>query len=442
MPDRSRHRPVGDARPACAPRLGWVAVGGVFLVLAVGTGVGFYSSSAYVAALTGERGFSLAIASSGPTVSFVFAGFGGILAARLLPRLGVRPLLLIGAAGTGVGLFMLGRAGSPLSLWLSFALTGGVGALMTVVPCTSLIARWFDPAPAKALTIATTGMSAGGAAVPPFVVLLIQRHGLQAAADWLAVLSVAVVVVVALLIREPRSTAAVVPPATTAPPAAATEIVAALELAATPPVAEPQRPAWTFPVLSLAFGLLMLSQVGVVTHLLTIARDRGIEGGGFALTALAISSVCARLLGIPLLAGLGLRRFTCAVAALQAAAMAITAFAANLPVLVLGTALLGTTVGNAVVLMPLHMLAAFGTRRFDRLFARLNLVSTVGTAGGPLTLGILHEQFDGYRLPLLLLAAGSGCAGALLFAVRIDTPVRRRGLRRRRRRSPHRTRVS
>jgi MFS family permease len=382
---------------------GWVAVGGVFAVLAVGTGVGFYATSAYVAALTHERGFGLALASSGPTLSFVCAGLGGMVAARLLPRVGVRPLLLIGAVGTAAGLVVLGRAGSAWALWLAFALSGGVGALMTVVPCTSLVTRWFPGNPAKALTIATTGMSAGGAVIPPFVVLLIDRYGFRTATVWLAVGAVVVVVVVVSLVREPA-----------APDTPAMVVVEPVDAAI-------DRPRWTFPVLGVAFGLLMLSQVGAVTHVLTIADDRGIGGGALALTALAAASVAARLLGIPLLSGVGLLRFSCTVALVQAVAMALLALAGDLTTLVVATALLGVTVGNAVVLMPLHMLHAYGMRRFDRVFARLNLVSTAGTAGGPLVLGLLHDLLGGYGPALALLSGGSGVAAVLLFVARVDT---------------------
>ena len=384
---------------------GWVAVGGVFTILAVGAGVGFYATSAYVAALTSERGFGLTMASSGPTLSFVCAGLGGVVAARLLPRVGVRPLLLVGALGTAAGLVVLGRTHSSWALWLSFALSGGVGALMAVVPCTSLVTRWFAPHPAKALTIATTGLSAGGAVVPPFVVLLIERYGLQAAVNWLAVATVAIVVAVVLVVRSPRGASVSV---------------------LTGPVdgGEATSPRWTFPLLSAAFGLLMLSQVGAVTHALTIAADRGIADGALALTALAAASVGARLLGIPLLGGLGLLRFSCAVALLQALSMAMLAVADNLTMLVLATSLLGATVGNAVVLMPLHMLTAFGLPRFDRVFARLNLVATAGTAGGPVLLGLLHDLFNGYGPALALLSAGSAVAAGLLFVARVDTAGR------------------
>ncbi|MEU4244527.1 MFS transporter [Actinoplanes sp. NPDC026619] len=392
----------------------WIAVAGVFLVLAAGTGVGFYATSAYVAALTGDRGFGLSLASSGPALSFVCAGLGGLLAARLLPRLGVRVLLPAGAAGTAAGLLLLGRTGSAWSLWLSFGLSGGVGALMAVVPCTSLITRWFAPDPAKALTIATTGMSAGGAVVPPFVVLLIERQGLATATVWLAVAVFGVVALVAAVIREP------------ARPAQAVARVAA------PVIPDPGR--FTFPLLGAGFGLLMLSQVGAVAHVLTIAADRNIHGGALALTALAAASVGARLLGIPMLAGLGLLRFSCVVAAVQAAAMALLAVADDLRTLIAATALLGVTVGNAVVLMPLHMLTAFGMARFDRSYARLNVVSTIGTAGGPVVLGLMHDAFGGYRPALGVLAAGSGTAVALLLIARIDTT--------RRWRRPQRTSVS
>jgi len=370
--------------------------------------VGFYATSAYVAALTAERGFGLTVASSGPTLSFVCAGVGGIVAARLLPRFGVRPLLLVGALGTAAGLFVLGRAWSPWALWLSFALSGGVGALMAVVPSTSLVTRWFAPHPAKALTIATTGMSAGGAMVPPFVVLLIDASGLEVTANWLAAAVVVVVVAVAAVIREPAAAAVATPDVTDQ-------------------VTVVDRPRWTFPVLSLAFGLLMLSQVGAVTHALTIAAGRGIENGAVALTALAAASVGARLLGIPVLSGVGLLRFSCAVAVLQAVAMALLATAGNLTVLVAAMSLLGATVGNAVVLMPLHMLTAFGMGRFDRVFARLNLVATAGTAGGPLVLGLLHDLLGGYGPALAILSAGSAAAAALLLVARVDTTARWQG---------------
>jgi MFS family permease len=379
------------------------------MVLAVSTGAGFYSSSVYITTLTTERGFGLATASFGPTISFLTGGLCGIPAAWLVPRLGVRPMLLIGAVGTAAGLLLLGRAESAAALWLSFAVTGAAGALMTVVPGTSLIARWFDPAPAKALAVATTGMSAGGAAVPPFTVLLIQRYGLQTGAALLAVLTVVVVTLVAVLIREPRTG---LPTASPEPRTGASWPTGAED--------GPARPAWIFPVVSLAFGLLMLSQVGTVTHLLSIANDREIANAEFALTALAVSSVCGRLLGIPVSARLGLLRFSLIIATLQAASMALIAGAGSLPVLVLGAALLGVTVGNAVVLMPLHVLAVYGLTRFDRMYARLNLVSTGGTAGGPLVLGLLHNAFTGYLTPLLLLAAGSAVACVLLFTCRID----------------------
>jgi multisubunit Na+/H+ antiporter MnhG subunit len=87
--------------------------------------------------------------------------------------------------------------------------------------------------------------------------------------------------------------------------------------------------------------------------------------------------------------------------------------------------------------MPLHMLTAFGIARFDRTYARLNVVSTIGTAGGPVVLGLMHDAFGGYRPALGVLAAGSGTAVVLLLIARIDTAHRWR-----RRSAPQQTSVS
>jgi Major Facilitator Superfamily len=385
---------------------GWVTVAGVFVVLTAGVGTTFYSASAFTAALVRERGFSLTVASSGPTAFFLASGLGGTVVARVLPRLGVRRSLLLGAAGSAAGLLLIGLSRTPWQLWGAEALMGAVGAFMGGVPCISLVARWHRPDPARALALATTGMSAGGALVPPLVVVLIDRYRLFGGAGLLAAGMLVVVTLVVLLVREPP---------------AGPVVTAVRGNGGGTRESEPTVRPLLFPVLALAFALLLLSQVSAVTHLLTLARERGIGDGGLALTVLAMASVAARLLGIPVMARIGLLRYAVGIAGLQAAGMMVLAGAGNGASLCLAAGMLGATIGNVGVLMPLHMLAGFGLARFERRFSQLNLVSMAGTAGGPLLLGLLHGLTGTYRIPVLGLGCGSAAAGLLLLVAGVDS---------------------
>ena len=77
-------------------------------------------------------------------------------------------------------------------------------------------------------------------------------------------------------------------------------------------------------------------------------------------------------------------------------------------------ALLGATVGNTVVLLPLSILDSFGLAEYPTLYARANLFTTFGVATGPLLLGAMHAALGGYRWPMVVLACGSAAAAVLL----------------------------
>ena len=78
--------------------------------------------------------------------------------------------------------------------------------------------------------------------------------------------------------------------------------------------------------------------------------------------------------------------------------------------------LLGITVGNILMLQPLLIAERFGVRDYPRLFSRSQFVSTIGVAGGPLLLGVLHDRAGGYATSYVVAAVCAG-AGALVMWV-------------------------
>jgi MFS family permease len=411
--------PGGGAPDAADPRAyGWVVVAASFVFLTLGGGFGFYSLSTYAEYLTSHNDISLTATSTGSTVFLLVSGAFGLVVARMVPR-SIRLPLYLGTIVCATGLPLLGHAHNAWELWLVYALYGVGSAGLGVITASTLVIRWFPAAPGRPLAIATTGMSVGGAVVAPLVATAVENVGLpRTGLVMAAVLLVVLLPLTTFVVRYPRAVRAGTPVL----PEAVEEFGDdhAVEQSVQPSPrgsAPPGRKTLVFAVTCLAFGLLMLSQVGAVTHMITLASDRDLTNGPLALSVLAFTSVAGRLLGIPVLPAIGLRTFTIVNALIQAVAMVTIASATTNPMLLVGAGLLGATVGNTVVLIPLSILDSFGLAEYPRLYARANLFTTFGVACGPLLLGALHGLMGGYTWPLVLLGAGSAVAALLLALI-------------------------
>ncbi len=98
---------------------GWYVVAGLFLVLAISSGFGFYNLSVYINVLAAEKGFSVSSLSVGVSIFFIVGGVSGMLVAALLDRFDVRLVMVCGALIAGIA---LGSSGWVNSLWQVYGL--------------------------------------------------------------------------------------------------------------------------------------------------------------------------------------------------------------------------------------------------------------------------------------------------------------------------------
>lgn len=75
------------------------------------------------------------------------------------------------------------------------------------------------------------------------------------------------------------------------------------------------------------------------------------------------------------------------------------------------------------MLQPLLLVQAFGPGRYPRLYSVANAAATVGVAGGPLAMGLVHDA-GGYAWAFGLAAAVSALALALFLAAGRLPPAR------------------
>jgi len=388
---------------------GWWVVAGVFVMLLVTAGLGFYGLPVYLRALTQEQGFSVGAVSGATAVFFLVSGLAGLPVAAWMSRHDPRPLVAAGAVACGLSLVLLGRVTAVWQVYVAYTLFGAGFAASSLVPGTTLVTRWFARRRSVALSVASTGLSAGGVLVTPVVAGVIDRSSLAEVAPLLGLaLVLGVVPVTALLLRPSPEALGLRPDGDPAPPPGAPAAFVG-EFAATA-----LRTRY-FATVTAAHLLAMLAQVGGIAHLYNlVAERRDADLATTALALLAVSSLVGRLLGGVVAARTSMRGLAVVLMVGQAVALALLAVLDAPGSLLVTTVVFGLTVGNLLMLHPLLLAERFGVRDYGRIYSRSQLVATVGVAAGPLFIGALHDAVDGYGVAFAVAGAASVVAAAVL----------------------------
>jgi MFS family permease len=389
---------------------GWRVVAGCFIVLTVSSGLGFYGLAVYLNAFSRERGWDVASVSLATTVFFLVGGASGVGAARLIARYDVRFVIVGGGVVAGVSLAVLGQVQEQWQLYLVYTVFAVGWAASGLVPVTTVVTRWFHSKRSVALSVASTGLSAGGIVITPAAKWLLDRQGLEAGTPWLGAVYVLGIVPFALVLVRPD------PGAVGWMPDGVRSVAG---VAAPPPRGIPYVDAVRtrfYLAVTVGYVLALGSQVGGIQQLVRLAEERTDRNtAALATLVLAATSVVARLIGGKLVTLVPMMGFTAALALLQTGAMVSLAFASSPLALFAAIVVFGATIGNILMLQPLLLAERFGVLDYPRIFSRSQFVGTLGVAGGPLLLGWLHDSAGGYRTSYLVAAACS-LAGAAVLA--------------------------
>ena len=306
-------------------------------------------------------------------------------------------------------------------VYVVYALFGAGFAASSLVPGTTLVTRWFSRRRSIALSVASTGLSAGGVLLTPLVATLIDDHELSTVAPYLGLaLVLGVVPVTAVLLRPSPQALGLQPDGDPAPPPGSpTASLGALS-------AEALRTRF-FAAVTLAHLLAMMAQVGGIAHLFNLVAERtdpDIAKG--ALSLLAISSLIGRLAGGWFVARTSMRGLAVVLMGVQAASLVALAVIDGRTGLLVLTVVFGLTVGNLLMLHPLLLAERFGVRDYGRIYSRSQLVATLGVAVGPAAIGVLYDLVDGYGVAFTLAGAASLVAAGVLAVsgpTRLPVPV-------------------
>lgn len=402
--------------PANAPRLprrpyyGWFVVAGLFLVLTVSSGFGFYNMSVYMNVLSARTGYSVSALSVAVSLFFVVGGVAGIWVAALLERFDVRLVMIAGAALAGLSLGGTAHAPELWQLYGLYVLFGIGNSAVSIVTSTALVTRWFPGRNRSvALSVASTGLSMGGVLLTPLTARLFHEHDVATVMPWLGFAFFALIapVVLGLLRRQPEGHRN------------AGQIVRI-------------EPGWSFRdavrsrffvLVTAAYVLCMGAQVGGIAHLYN--RTEGLFGFAVAASAvqvLTVMSIVCRLAGGVLVTRISIRAYTLGNLLGQATGLGVVAGADTAMGVLVGAGLFGATVGNLLMLHPLWLAEAFGVKAYARIFSLSNAITVLGVAGGPVAVGLIYDWED-YRLAYYAAMGLSLLAWLVMFAAGPTPPA-------------------
>lgn len=396
---------------------GWWVLLGVFLVMTTSSGFAFYAQGVYLDALVEEQGFSVAMAGAGTGLFFVVSGIGGYFTGGLMSRFDVRAVMVVGTTIAAVGTWLLGEIRTEWQMFAVFLVYGGGYSLAGLVPSTSLVTRWFHVRRSIALAIASTGLSMGGIAITPILAQLIDGSSLVEMAPRFAVAYwLGMVPVILLLLRPSPERLGLEPDgASTATATAATEPPGV-------PFAAAVRTRY-FRLQSIAFILIMGAQVGALQHIFKLTKDAiDIDAASLALIVVTSTSVVARIFGGLAASRIPLARLTAGLIVVQAVGIVVIGAARTELTILLGVVILGSAMGNLLMLHPLLLADGFGVRDYPRIYGLGSLLMIVGVGLGPFAVGLIRDLTD-YRLAFIAMAAIAGVGLAIFRAAGSPPPL-------------------
>ena len=373
---------------------------GLLLIQTVNSGLGFYNMSVYINALAKLLAEPVANVSFAVSLFFMAVGLGGMFVARLFERYEIRWIMVWGAVGCALTLYLVRYATELWQVYLLFSLYGAANTGISIVVATTIITQWF-PGPNRsiALSISSAGLSLGGVVITPFTAHLFNTIGLPAAMPYLASLFVLIVIPLTLWIVRP----------------APKELLDRETLKGGDWTYRAAVSTRFFVLLNVGYILCMGAQVGGIAHLYSQVELLGdYRVASRAVQVLTICSIVGRVAGGFIVTRLSIRWYTHFNLVLQMLGLYLIGTASDADTALMGAAVLGLSVGNLLMSQPLWIAEAFPGSVYPRVFALASALSVIGVGGGPYLLGLGYD-LAGYDAAYLSAVALSAMALVVVF---------------------------
>jgi MFS family permease len=388
------------------PAMGGLCLSGFLLF-----GVGVYSFTQFLQPLASEFGWGRAGLGGLMSAFWLSAPFA-VPAAYLLPRLGVRKVVLIGSIIEAICLAIMVVATQQ---WQFMALRFGmgVGKVFIATPLPVMAAQWFPRRPALAVAISLCGWHCGGLVMAPLTAELIPAVGWREAAIILAIVLFIGMLFATYLLRDPRSRQAHYALPNNTFDRSVEESVNAVAI-------------FPLTVVVLATIAFYAGYAGMLAQLSPLLADCGFDPDRIGKLTGSVA-ICAAV-GVLVSGGITQLLPVRSSGTIALLLMAITAAAATLlsasspGILVIGVVtLLGALIGGGDPIFIDSLRQCVPSRYFDRAYGWWYVMNLTVLSLSPLLTGLVYDRTGSYRIAFLVIA-GACIAAMALWAACLRLP--------------------
>jgi sugar phosphate permease len=392
-------------------------------ISAAGAGISFLHSAlllqafgAYVAVLSEENGWSKTALAGGAALQSIEGALLGPALGWLVDRFGPRLMVQGGVVALALGFFLLSLVDSLADFYVAVLVISVGASLSGYFPFSVALVHWFEKRRARALSLMSLGLAAGGIAIP-LVGWAMQTYGWRQTAAASSIITLLVGLPLARIVRrnpaEMGETMDGLPPAP-APEPTLGGTMPAFARSFTAMEALRTRAFWLLG-LGHAFALLVVTAVNVhaISHLK--------EGLGYTLpqaslviTLMTMSQAAGVLLGAAMGDRWNKRRVAAGCMLAHAVGLLMLTYAVH-PLMLGAFAIAhGMAWGLRGPFMQALRADYFGLQAIGMILGLSAILISVGQVAGPMIAGIFADITGNYRAGFTLLALVAA-SGSVLF---------------------------
>lgn len=399
------------------PFYGWVIVAASTAALTMCNGIFGGTSSAFVAPICGQLGLARGEFTLYRTIISLVGALLLPLYAKMLRKLGVRRVLLIGASGMVLAQMLYSFANSLWHFYLVACCEGIFTNGISFLSIGIMLNSWFIDKRSTVTGIAYAGTGLGGALFLPLINQVISRFGWRWGFRCNAAAAAAVLLpVILLLMRDTPDQMGLMPYES---PGAEKEKAAAQEPSAGLSLGSAKKTASFWLLLAGIFFMSMCCS-GPYTHNVAFLTGLGYSAAFAALvTSVYLGFLTAgKVVSGGLFDRLGVLRTTLLLSGTCIGFPALALFC-RVPALTWAYALLlGMTGSGPSVGISALVRYLFGDRDFASIFSWVSIASTLGSAAAPPLMGAIYDASGSYTIAWVVwLALGLLTAACLMGAL-------------------------
>lgn len=397
---------------------GWRIVAGAFVGMILANGFFTYAFTILVNPIRAEFGVGLEQVMYSLTIGTIGGLVIGPIVGICIDRYSVRNLMTLGCLLSAAGLYLISTTQTVLSFNIATGVTMSIClGMVSSMPSSAAVSRWFTSSRGKALGIASMGTSLGGIIIPALLTWWVDSDGWRTAVQNMSLLTLIVVTpFVWMTIRSRPEDVGLHPEGITEPPPESapgtTDAMGMGEIIRT-------REFW---LIGMSMGMIFAAFASMLANLSPYAARLGVSDPAISsmIAVLSVGGLVGKLLFGTAADRINLKHGLWAAHALLLVAFVILLMEPPYWLLLVAAACFGLTTGGLLPVWNSLVAKIFGVDSFGRAMGAMGPLITLSIMPAYAIVGRLFDATGDYSAGLMVFSGAIILAAALLVPLKVE----------------------